>query len=318
MVSRLPVSLFFAIVLHLLPSISHASERHALVIGNSEYKILDLKNPVNDATDMAAQLQTMGYKLFSDGPLLDLDLVSMESALQEFAESLPTGASAVFYYAGHGIANEHDNYLLPINSNLKSQFRLKDKTIGLRSIVRLLSTYNTDGVNVLLLDACRNNPLTRSFRGSQPGLQQLNGLPRSMFIGYAAESGKVASDNVESDNGTYTGQLLESMEKYPQLEIDELHEVVANTVYEKTNGDQFPVSEDSIYGDWCFVECQSSPVPTLPPVKPTEVDIAINPTRNYWKIVGGIALGLAVVALASEKDEPSPSQVGVLLDPPGQ
>ena len=308
-----------AVLLHFIPSISHSSERHALVIGNSSYEVYDLKNPVNDATDMAAQLQSMGYKIYRNGAMLDMDRSSMERALDDFAQSLPFGANAVFYYAGHGMATERDNYLIPISSTLEFQSQLKDRTVGLRSIVELLKSYNSDGTNVLLLDACRNNPLTRSFRGMQQGLQKLKNVPRGVFIGYAAESGQVANDNASAKNGTYTGQLLESMAAQPNISIEALHDQVANSVYETTNGAQFPVSEDRIYGSWCFVECGTSgtttsnqyqPEPEQPPI-----EISIEPTRNYWKVAGGIALGIAVIALATA-DDTEPDTVGMTLTPP--
>jgi len=319
---RILVCLLWLILLSPLSVL--ASERHALVIGNSAYKILELKNPRNDANDMAAQLKSMGYIIHSGNALFDLDRAAMEQSIDDFAKSLPPGSSAVFYYAGHGIANDADNYLIPIDSNLAMQSQLRQRTIGLRSIIEHLKSYNTDGTNVLLLDACRNNPLTRSFRGVQQGLQKLNGVPRGVFIGYAAESGKIANDNYAGDNGTYTGQLLESMSEKPQLSIEALHKEVADKVYEKTKGTQFPVSEYQIYGTWCFGKCASGKLP-IPEVassntSTTTQEMKITPAKNYWKIIGGVALGLVAVGLLVYDDDPPPTstQSGVQLQPPTQ
>ncbi len=308
----------------LFPFVGTAAERHALVIGNDSYQMQALKNARNDAKDMAAQLQSMGYVVQSGGALLDLDRESMEQAIDRFANSLPKGASAVLYYAGHGMANETDNYLIPINSNLSSQSQLRQRTIGLRSIVDHLKFYNPDGTNVVLLDACRNNPLTRSFRGASQGLQQLNDIPRGVFIGYAAESGKIASDNHAGDNGVYTGQLLESMSANPDVSIEALHKEVADKVYETTNGEQFPVSEYQIYGTWCFGKCASDKL-LLPDddddiPKPTETlkNNEVKSAAINWKMIGGVILGLAAIAFISGGDDVTDPQTGIRLLPPGQ
>ena len=324
MASRLHISLLFVVLLHAIPSINHASERHALVIGNSDYKALNLTNPINDATDMAAQLQAMGYRLFASGPLLDLDRVSMERAIDEFAQSLHFGASAVFYYAGHGMATDRDSYLLPINNALEVQSQLRDRTVGLRGIVETLKSYNPDGINVLLLDASRIHPLTSRFRGIQPGLQKLQDIPQGVFIGYAADRGQVSNDdmvsNVVGRNSTYTRQLLQIMAAKPNFSIHAMHEMVASTVFDKTSGAQLPGSEDRVYGNWCFVDCSSinaTPRQLAPLREKPLAKIEINTTRNYWKIAGGLVLGLVVVAIATDKNDASP-QVAVSLTPPGQ
>jgi len=309
---------FFCFLL-LAPLYGQSMERHALIIGNSEYQKHELENPRNDAIDMAAQLSAMGYKIHSGGPLLDLDRISMERSIDRFASALPQNASAVFYYAGHGMATNDDNYLLPIKHNLESQAQLRDRTVGLRGIVDLMASYNPDGVNIFLLDACRNNPLTSSFRGIELGLQKLNKVPRGVFIGYAAESGKIAADGVGGENGTYTGQLLESMAENPNISIEALHEQVANKVYIKTDGAQFPVSEDRVFGSWCFGTCTNDTIIEPPTIDPPIIDPpAIKPQRNYWKIAGGVLLGAVAVALAADNKKTTTSEVPVTIIPPGQ
>jgi len=95
-------------------TIAFATERHALVIGNSNYAEGALDNPINDATDMAAQLQSMGYKIHGGAAALDLDRLGIERALDAFARQLPEGATALFFYAGHGMGFERANYLIPV------------------------------------------------------------------------------------------------------------------------------------------------------------------------------------------------------------
>jgi len=322
--SKLSLCVFSLLLL--TPLYTNATELHALVIGNSDYQSFALENPRNDVIDMAAQLKSMGYKIHTDGPLFDLDRVSMERSIDSFARKLPHGASAVFYYAGHGMATNSDNYLLPLKHNLESQAQLRDRAIGLRGIVDLLADYNSGGVNVFLLDACRNNPLTRSFRGMKRGLQRLNDVPRGVFIGYAAESGKVASDGMGGRNGTYTGQLLESMMENPNLSIEALHEVVANEVYKKTDGAQFPVSEDRVIGSWCFGSCGydagNKPIRDESIAQSEISKLEVKPKRNYWKIAGGVALGLVAIALVkdsfTDSSDPPPAGVPVTIVPPVQ
>ena len=260
-------------------------ERHALVIGNSEYESQPLFNPANDATDMAAQLEVLGYKVHNGGPLLDLDRLGIERAVRAFAQQLPKNANALFYYAGHGMAVGKDNYLIPTNHNLEAEDQLPDRAVSLRSIIRVLKNANTDGLNVLLLDACRDNPLQNSYRSTRAGLTRLEDIPRGVFVGYAADAGQLAEDG-HGRNGTYTGELLNVMRERPDVIIELAHKDVAARVFEKTGGKQFPVSENKVYGDWCFGNCKSdeapsevtlvtdtrnAPAPAVTPVTPTPV-----------------------------------------------
>ena len=321
MISRLYLSLLFVVVLNTIPIIAHAAERHALVIGNSSYKPFALAVTTTDATDMAGLLQAMGYKVFSNGPLLNLNRESIERTIDEFAQSLPLGANAVFYYAGHGMATERDSYLLPINSDLKFQSDIRDRTVSLRSIVETLKSYNPRGVNVLLLDASRNNPLTSNFLGIKNGLDRLREIPEGVFIGFASTNGQTSANHAGSINSAYTKQLIATMTAQPGLGIKAMHKLVASTVLDNTNGAQLPVSEDRIYGSWCFDDCGAIPITQLQspalPNKPL-ANINVKPSRNYWKIAGGVALGLAVFALTNSSDDGGNDPIAVSLNPPGQ
>ncbi len=302
--------------------ITHAAERHAIVIGNSDYIPFALQVTTTDATDMAIQFKSMGYRLFTNGPLLDLNRESIETAIDEFAQSLPSGADAVLYYSGYGLSNDRDSFLLPINNNLKFQSDLRDRTVSLRSIVEILKSYNPNGTNVLLLDANRNNPLSSSFLGVHSGLQKIRDIPEGTFIGYAASTGVWSSDDLNRRNSSYTSQLLEVMATQPGLGIKAMHELVSTHVFKLTNTTQQPVSEDRIFSKWCFVECQtsrlsqvSSQASALNPID----KINVKPTRNYWKIAGGVAIALIAIAAANGGDSGNePNRIGVSLTPPGQ
>lgn len=317
--------LVFILMLTCLPGMAKANDRHALVIGNSSYQEGLLLNPRNDASDMAKQLSSMGYQIFGGGPKYDLDRIGIERTIRAFARSLPQNANALFYFAGHGMSTSDDNYIVPVNHNLEFLEQLPNRAVSLKSTVELLKNSNPDGINVLLLDACRDAPLQSNYRSSQRGLQKLNDIPRGIFIGYAADSGQIAEDG-DGRNGTYTGELLKIMQDQPDVIIEVAHKEVAQRVFEKTHGQQFPVSENKVYGDWCFGICENNavissdtgfteepePVPVIPqPVKTSSAN---------WKVIGGIALGvLAVGVLLQEDDEPeTPTSTGfqLILQPP--
>jgi len=302
-----------------------AVERHALVIGNSNYKELPLINPRNDASDMVSQLIVMGYKVYKNRALLDLNRQEIEAAMRAFADQLPDQANALFYFAGHGMANEDDNYMIPLDHNLVHEGNLRDRAVSLRATVDLMKRNNPAGLNIVLLDACRNNPLPKTFRSIERGLSRLNDLPQGIFVGYAADSGQVAEDGV-GRNGAYTAELLAVMRQNPDLIIELAHKLVAESVFKKTNGKQFPVSENKVYGEWCFGICGSEVIVNLPPatVEQTNPTVASRTpapepvsSRRGWWIAGGVVAALLVGALAQSGGGGGEGTSYVLeLDPP--
>ncbi len=258
------------LVLFLLPVCGYSADRYALVIGNSNYASDLLLNPANDAADMAVQLQQLGYKVHGGAPHLDLDRLGIERTVRAFANQLPSKAHALFYYAGHGMTSGSDNYLIPINHQLEDLEALPDRAVSLRSVINRLKNANPDGVNIALIDACRDSPLKKSYRSLRQGLNRLNDLPRGVFIGYAADVGQVAEDGL-GRNGTYTAQLLHVMRNHPDEIIEIAHKKVAARVFDITSGAQFPVSENKVYGNWCFGPCAKPLDTTVPVVQPAPV-----------------------------------------------
>jgi len=292
------------LLLGFFSTLASAVERHALVIGNSNYQSNALTNPLNDAIDMATQLSQMGYKIHGGGPALDLDRVGIERAARAFAQQLPKDAHALFYYAGHGIATKTDNYLIPIKHQVEFQEQLPDRTVSLRSIVDLLKNANPGGINVVLLDACRDNPLSESYRSTRTGLNRLNDIPRGVFIGYAADTGQVAEDGI-GRNGTYTEELINVMRDQPNVIIEIAHKQVASRVYEKTRGKQFPVSENKVYGNWCFGSCSDPIVTSKSEFAPVDSSSTVTTpaiskrNTNRWWIIGGTVAAAVIVGLAA-------------------
>jgi len=253
-------SIFFGF---LLPFALHAQqradvERHAFIVGNSNYGgNLSLANPVNDATDMVEVLKKLGYKIHTDKAQLDLTRIQFEQEFKEFVRRLPPKSVAMVYYAGHGMASNDDNYLIPIGAELEYEDQLRDRTTGLRGLVNHLSRNNSKGFNIFLLDACRDNILkTRGYAG---GLQSIGAAPQGTFIGYAAAQGQIAADGTGQRNGIYTGELITALNTSAGVPIEQVHKAVAERVFVKTKSKQFPVSDQRFLGEYCFGTCNRKP-----------------------------------------------------------
>lgn len=234
---------------------SYAADRHALVIGNTNYTVNPLQTPRNDALDMATELAALGYQIHGGGALLDADLDTFEKELFEFAVNLPNESTAIVYFAGHGVMHDADNFLIPIDYT--SGWR-KSRLISLKDMTQLLELHNPDGLNILLLDACRDNSLLgdTNSRGLSRGLGRIGGA-RGSFIGYAAEEGKVALESNAERNGFYTGALLAELRESSNVPIQILHNRVAARVIRKSSNEQWPTSYDRTYGEFCIGDCSN-------------------------------------------------------------
>jgi len=258
---------------------------------------------------MAAQLQSMGYKIHGGAAAFDLDRIGIERAVDAFARQLPEGATALFYYAGHGMGFERANYLIPVKHTIETEDDLPDRAVSLRRITSVLENANPNGVNIALLDACRDNPLKRGYRTTRNGLTKEE-IPYGVFVGYAAGYGQVAEDG-NGRNGTYTAELLNVLREQPGEIIEVAHKTVANRVIEKSNGKQKPAFEGNVYGNWCFGECSSpsAQAPTTPPTPnlqsgPTYTPPEPKRLNKKWMIAGGVVATAIIVALAQDGDDP--------------
>jgi len=301
--------LLLVCLLSFLSSAVCATERHALVIGNSNYTEGVLANPANDAKDMAAQLKSMGYKLHGGSAALDLDRLGIERAVDAVARQLPPGATALFYYAGHGMGFQRSNYLIPVGHNIETEDDLADRAVSLRRITSVLEQANPNGVNVALLDACRDNPLRRSYRSNRNGLTKED-IPYGVFVGYAASYGQIAADG-NGRNGAYTAELLNVLKEQPGVIIEVAHKSVSNRVIENSGGKQKPAFEGNVYGNWCFGECsQSSQLPAvttgdIPASSSAYTPPEPNSVNKKWLIAGGVVAAALVYGL-TRGDTPAP------------
>lgn len=220
-------------------------QRIALVIGNSAYKEAPLRNPVNDATDMAAELKQLGFKVTLR---TDASRRQMKQALRQFAQDLRRGGVGLFYFAGHGVQSKGRNYLIPIGANVETEAELEDESVDANLVLSYMDEAQ-NRVNIVVLDACRNNPFARSFRSASGGLAQMEAAKGS-FVAFATSPGSVAADGT-GRNGVYTAQLLASL-KQPDGDIDKVFRRVAANVSTVTGGKQVPWVASSLTGDFYF------------------------------------------------------------------
>ena len=224
--------------------------RVALVIGNSNYKNSPLKNPVNDARDMAAKLRGLGFTVIERNNLV---VKQIGSTLREFRSKLTPGSVALVYYAGHGLQIKGDNYFPTVDADITGEEDVPNQSLAMKQIMDVLGDAKTR-LNLVFLDACRNNPYSRSFRSGSDGLSKVN-APTGTLISFATRPGSVAADGV-GRNGLYTGALLDAMDNKGQP-IEQVLKRVVTSVKAGSRNQQEPWMEGSIEGEFCFSKCMT-------------------------------------------------------------
>lgn len=222
-----------------------ASKKVALVIGIANYQDFPLSNPTNDAEDMSLALTSLNFDVdfYSN-----LNRSQMRQAIRTFGEKLKRADVGLFYFAGHGIQIKGRNYLVPLEADVRSEDEVQDEGIDAGSVLRKMETAG-NGVNIVILDACRNNPFARSFRSLNQGLARMDG-PVGSFIAYATSPGSVAADG-SGRNGIYTKHLLQAL-KQPGLTIEQTFKRVRNAVMNDTQSKQIPWESSSLMGEFVF------------------------------------------------------------------
>ncbi len=219
--------------------------RTALVIGNSAYFSSPLKNPANDARTVAKTLRDLG---FSVDEKVNLTRDNMMKAIDAFGRSIRDGGVGLFYYAGHGMQVNGENYLLSIDAKIESEEDVKYNSVEANYVLDKMKAAK-NGMNIVILDSCRDNPFARSTRSSAKGLATMNAASGTL-IAYATSPGSVASDGT-GQNGLYTEQLVNIMKK-PGFKVEEAFKMVRSGVQDKTQGKQVPWESSSLVGDFYF------------------------------------------------------------------
>jgi hypothetical protein len=217
----------------------------ALVIGNGNYAAAPLRNPVNDAHDIGQALRDLGFDVIDKENVGQND---MKRAIREFGQKTQNSDVALFYFAGHAIQVNGENYLIPVGATIEKEEEVEYESVDVGFVLAQMTNAGSR-TNIVILDACRNDPFARSFRSQTRGLALIN-APGGTLIAYATAPGSVASDG-DSRNGLYTQELLRNL-RTPGLDVEEVFKRVRISVREKTQGKQTPWESSSLVGNFYF------------------------------------------------------------------
>ena len=247
---------------------AHAEARIALVIGNSAYQsTTPLANPLNDARDMAAALRAASFSVIE---ALDADKRKFDGTLRVFADQLSRADVALFFYAGHGLQVGLENYLVPIDAKLERERDLEFEAVKLAFVLRQMEIDREGKTTIVILDACRDNPLARNLartmgtRSAAVG-RGLAAAPTGLgtFIAYSTQPGNVALDG-DGRNSPFTAALVKHMgargRNLPATMIE-----VRNDVVGVTGGKQVPWDHSALTGDFYFQPAAGLPTPVVAP-----------------------------------------------------
>jgi uncharacterized caspase-like protein len=266
----------FLLASALMPSAANAERRVALVIGNSEYvHAKTLRNPRNDAIDMAETLKKLDFKVVLG---LDLDQQNFARMIDQYARMLEDADVGLFYYAGHGLQINEKNYLVSTSARLENEFLVSSEAIELDSIVRLMESRVP--VNLVFLDACRNNPLADKLRQQLAatkrsamlgrGLARVEPTGRDTLVAFAAAPGQEAADGRDR-NSPFTGALLKHLPK-PGLEVSVMLKEVAADVRRDTGNVQRPQQLSDMSKTFYFGKAEmAAPAPRSEPAPRFEI-----------------------------------------------
>ena len=227
--------------------------RIALIIGNSKYPDSPLTNPFNDANAMGKELKVLG---FDTQVLLDSNLKDLGAAIQAYSARISKSkAVGLFYYAGHGVQLAWRNYLVPVDANIDRVDDIPKRTFELNNMLQALNKAQNP-MNIIILDACRDNPFGKNLPTEQKGLSQFD-APNNSLLCYATAPGNVASDGA-GVNGLFTENLLREM-RDPDAKIEDVFKRVRLKVRLASKGQQIPWESTSLEEDFYFNATGMSP-----------------------------------------------------------
>jgi hypothetical protein len=217
----------------------------ALVIGNSSYVSSPLKNPANDADDISELLKNAGFKVTK---LKNADIFELRSSIKSFEENLAKYDVGLIFYSGHGIEFKGSNYLIPVDAQLRNEQDIPRQGYDISAFSAKISRASNKTL-ILILDACRNNPVFSQYRSTKEGLNQMM-APSGTIIAFSAAPGQLASDG-NGRNSPYTAALL-SQVKLPNKKIEDVLKDTSKKVSDETGGRQIPWYNSSLVGDFYF------------------------------------------------------------------
>ena len=250
-------------------NIAAANERIALVIGNAAYPDIPLANPVNDARLIAGALRGQGFQVIKT---LDAGENEMKLAIKDFGNRLKAAQGAaigLLYYAGHGVQVQGENYLIPVDALIEDEGDVDIYAINANAILRTLEDAR-NGLNIVILDACRNNPFTRSFRAATRGLATMS-APTGTLIAYSTSPGSVALDG-DGVNSHYTAALAAAIGE-PGVPVEKVFKNVRDSVLAETQGKQTPWEASSLTGPDFYIAAAGT-TPAQPPADDRAFELA--------------------------------------------
>jgi uncharacterized caspase-like protein len=233
-----------------------AEKRLALIIGNSKYLHGEfLLNPANDAKEMTKVLEKVGFEVES---YIDADQKTVKMAMDKFGDKLENYQVGLFYYAGHGVQVNGNNYIIPVDASLYME---NDVEYDCVEVGRILGKMEASGceTNIVILDACRDNPFERRWSGRSvktQGLAFMN-APSGSIVAYSTSPGRTASDGT-GENGLYTSALLKYMQ-VPNLILEDVFKNVRSEIEKISDGKQTPWESTSLKGSFYFLREGSKP-----------------------------------------------------------
>jgi WD40 repeat protein len=225
----------------------HDTERRlALVLGNAAYVNGPLSNPSNDGAAMAGKLRQLGFEVIEKENATREDMVRLS---REFGNRLKLGGVGVFYFAGHGVQMNGNNYLLPVDADIQDETELESRAYDVNEMLSKMDAAK-NRLNIIILDACRNNPIKRTTRSIQYGLAAMQ-QGTGTIVAYATQPGATAADGPVGGNSLYTQQLLLALSQ-PGLRVEDVFKQVRREVYSRSNGSQTPWENSSLIGEFYF------------------------------------------------------------------
>ncbi|MFD2454390.1 caspase family protein [Ideonella paludis] len=252
-------------------------QRVALVIGNNNYADAPLNNPLNDAKAIAKALEAAGFQVILK---LNANHKDMMGAVREFGSRLRQGGSGLFYFAGHGMQIKGRNYLIPVGADIQREDEVAYQAMDAQAVLDKMESAG-NGTNLMILDACRNNPFARSFRSATQGLAQME-APVGTLVAFATAPGSVSSDG-SGQHGLYTEHLLRLM-RAPGMKVEDVFKQVRVAVRKESQGKQIPWESTSLEGDFYFLaprqaEASAAAAAPAPSAQPEAVEQA------FWDAV---------------------------------
>ncbi len=255
--------------------------RVALVIGNGDYDISPLANPANDARLISETLRTLGFQVIEQ---TNADQKGIRRLLRDFGEALDdAGPESVglFYFSGHGVQVRGENFLIPTDAMIRRESDVKIEAVSANEVLNTLS-FADNRLNIVILDACRNNPYASAFKSPGRGLARMD-APRGTLVAYSTGPGNVAVDG-EGANSPYTLALSQAINT-PDVVAEQVFKAVRVAVMEETDGEQVPWEESSLTGDFYFNPAEIIAEPDAAAIPRVGIGSTADKEAMFWQSI---------------------------------